>query len=250
MAPNGKGVSTSCSSSSNINRLGNGASSGLGNLTIGVPTSPTQTTTNRPNSSSTPKQNSNLAATTSVSSSDKKMADFVGSTLHHGEMMTGNVRVEEVSPGEESDDEEDDDDDDDDEEDEHDYQNADEIILKRMRALQQIHAHHHKHTHQRPVPFLDSTSNNEKLVELSCGDRELTRISAINSMGKIAASNPNVVSDAKGRHGSTNNLSQDDCLSTIQVRILADIFLRLKKISSILIYMYPKSLQSSPRSLN
>lgn len=143
---------------------------------------------------------------------------------------------EEVSAGEDSDDEDDEDDDDDDEEDE----NDDEIILKRIEALKQQqpqirhhHHHHHQHNHNHnqqqqqhnhvPVNMGNAngvnSNNNEKLVELSCGDRDFTRISTINTANTKQLANPTTTANAdfKGRLGSTNNLSQEDCLSTIHV---------------------------------
>lgn len=84
---------------------------------------------------------------------------------------------------------------------------AEDLLYERMQALQQ---------HQRTATsFLETTGNGEKLVELSCGDRDFTKISAINNHNNTVRNG----AEAKARLGSTNNLSQEDCLSTINVSV-------------------------------
>lgn len=141
-----------------------------------------------------------------------------------------NRAIEEAAAGTEDGDLEDDEDesdvdsDDEDEEDEGEDQDDQEDILRpdnmqvnddetedllyeRMQALQQ---------HQRTATsFLETTGNGEKLVELSCGDRDFTKISAINNHNNTVRNG----AEAKARLGSTNNLSQEDCLSTINVSV-------------------------------
>lgn len=85
---------------------------------------------------------------------------------------------------------------------------AEDLLYERMQALQQ----HQKTT----LSFLETTGNGEKLVELSCGDRDFTKISAINNNHNNTVRNG---AEAKARLGSTNNLSQEDCLSTINVSV-------------------------------